>query len=343
MPAGMRILAGIFCAGVILVAVAAGAVETGLTVKGVRFFSYPGFTRIVFEAERAAPYVMTRSGDGRSLYFSSYGEPFALTAPRLPVINDGVVKGLEHRREGDQQAVIIHLAPAAGDAKDFVLRGPDRIVLDVYRGVLPAAPTGAGGKTVVLIDPGHGGLQDSGIATPRGPEKEITLGLANALRRALRKSAVPMTVHLTRDADVRLSADERASAANTGDADVFVSIHLAPGAESRVFLLDPDEGRTVAAGSVPGDFLGFDAVSDQQERQWGTQQAEYAQESGRLGRIIVRALTGADKGEPDQAPILALKAVAAPAVLVEIGTEQDRQRAMEAVAKGIEQYVRAKR
>jgi len=77
--------------------------------------------------------------------------------------------------------------------------------------------------------------------------------------------------------------------------------------------------------------------------EWGTQQAEYAQESGRLGRSIVRALTGTEAGEPDQAPILVLKAVAAPAVLVELGAEQERGRAVEAVAKGIEEYVRARR
>lgn len=340
----MRTLAGILCACVIIITASAEAEDTGLAVKGVRFFSYPGFTRIVFEIERAAPYVMTRSGDGRSLYFSSYGGPFVLSAPQLPVINDGVVKGLEQRQDGGQHAVIIHLAPAAGESKDFVLRGPDRIVLDVFRGT-PAvpSPTAGAGKTVIALDPGHGGLQDSGIVTDQGVEKKLTLDMANALRRALRRSVLPFSVLLTREQDVSVTADERAAAANAAEAKLFVSIHLAPGTDSRVFLLDPDEGRTIAAAGVPGDFLGFDAVSEQQQLQWGTQQAEHAQESGALGRSIVRALTGTGAAEPDQAPILVLKPVAAAAVLVEVGAGKDRARAVESIVKGIEQYVRDRR
>jgi N-acetylmuramoyl-L-alanine amidase len=338
----MRTLAGILCACVIAIAATAVAEDPGLAVKGVRFFSYPGFTRIVFEIERAAPYVMTRSSDGRSLYFSSYGGPFVLTAPQLPVINDGVVKGLEKRQDGSQRAVVIHLAPAAGESKDFVLRGPDRIVLDVFRGT-PVAPAPSAGKTLVAIDPGHGGLQDSGIITDQAPEKALTLELANALRRALRRSSVPFSTVLTRDRDVSVTADERAAASNAAEAKLFLSIHLAPGKESRVFLLDPDEGRTIAAAGVPGDFLGFDAVSEQQQLQWGTQQAEHAQESGALGRAIVRALTGRDTAEPDQAPVLVLRPVAAAAVLVEVGVEKDRGAAVEAIVKGIEQYARERR
>ena len=338
----MRTLAGILCACVIVIAATAVAEEPGLAVKGIRFFSYPGFTRIVFEIERAAPYVMTRSGDGRSLYFSSYGGTFVLAAPQLPAINDGVVKGLEKRQDGTQHAVVIHLAPAAGESKDFVLRGPDRIVLDVFRGT-PAVPAPSAGKTVIAIDPGHGGMQDSGIVTDQGLEKALALDLANSLRRALRRAGVPFSVVLTRERDVTVTADERAAAANAAEAKLFVSIHLAPGPDSRVFLLDPDEGRTIAAAGVPSDFLGFDAVSEQQQLQWGTQQAEHAQDSGVLGRAIARALTGRDTAEPDQAPVLVLKPVSAAAVLVEVGVEKDRTGAVEAIVKGIEQYARDRR
>ena len=340
----MRTLAGIFCACIIIAAAAAGAEDAGLTVKGVRFFSYPGFTRIVFEAERAAPYVMTRSSDGRSLYFSSYGGPFTLSLSQLPVINDSVVQGLEQRMDGTQRAVIIHLTAAAGESKDFVLRGPDRIVLDVFRGAPAAipAPAAEGRSTAIMLDPGHGGA-DPGISTAQGQEKLLTLELANALRRLLRRSGSTMTVRLTREKDVSVTADERAAAANSAEAQLFVSLHLNPGADSRVFLLDPDEGRTLSAGGVPGDFLGFDAVSEQQQSQWGTQQAAHAQESGKLGRAIIRTMTGKGASEPDQAPILVLRPVAAAAVLVEVGADQNRAKAVEAIAKGIEQYVRERR
>ena len=44
--------------------------------------------------------------------------------------------------------------------------------------------------------------------------------------------------------------------------------------------------------------------------------------------------------EPVQAPLALLKAVDAAAVMIEIGMEMDRMQAAEAIAKGIEQYVR---
>jgi hypothetical protein len=104
MPACMRIIAGILCAFLIAVPAAAAIAEKGLTVRGVRYFTYPGFTRIVFETEEAAPYVLTRSGDRKTLYFSSYGGPFVLRSPQLPLINDGVVKGMELRQERDHRS-----------------------------------------------------------------------------------------------------------------------------------------------------------------------------------------------------------------------------------------------
>jgi len=336
----MRTLAVIVACCMAACPAAVTAADAGLAVKGVRYFSYPGFTRIVFETEAAAPYVITRASDGRSLYFSSYGGAFSLKAPQLPVVNDGVVKGLEYRQEGDHRAIIINLAPAAGDSKDFVLRGPDRIVVDILRGMAVAPPGKTGGRApVIVLDPGHGGPQP-GLVTGSGVEKTAALELALAVRKALRRGGAKLSVLMTREQDQSPGPDERAAAANAAEPLAFISIHLAPGAASRVFILDPDEGRPVT-GAVTGDFLGFDAVSEQQA-QWGTQQAEFAQESGKLGRAVLRELTGSQAAEPDQAPLLLLRSVAAAAVLVEVGTGQSRAQAAEAISRGIERYVREK-
>lgn len=340
----MRAIAFIVACCMAAFPAAAAAGEAGLAVKGVRFFSYPGFTRIVFETETAASYVITRAGDGRSLYFSSYGGPFSLKAPQLPAVNDGVVKGLEFRHEGDHRAIIINLAPAAGESKDFVLRGPDRIVVDIMRGstVTELPGRAADRPLLVVLDPGHGGSH-AGVAAPGGTEKALALDLALAVRKALKRSGAKITVTLTRDQDAAPGPDERAAAANAARPAAFVSIHASQGTESRVFILDPDEGHAVnRGGSGSGDFLGFDAVSEQQQALWGSQQASYAQESGRLGRAVLRALTGQDTAEPVQAPLLQLRSVAAAAVLVEVGTGQSRTQTAEAIARGIEQYVLGK-
>jgi N-acetylmuramoyl-L-alanine amidase len=67
--------------------------------------------------------------------------------------------------------LLIRLEGAAGDVKDFTLRGPDRIVLDINRGTASAGVAAVGDKPVVIVlDPGHGG-KDSGIVTAQGMKR----------------------------------------------------------------------------------------------------------------------------------------------------------------------------
>jgi N-acetylmuramoyl-L-alanine amidase len=319
--------------------------EKGLTVKGVRYFSYAAFTRIVFEIEAAAPYVLTRTADGRTLLFSAYEGPFALKA-QLPVIRDGVVNGIETKEDAGRNVVFIHLNVAGGEVKDFVLRGPDRIVLDIARGAAASAipvPAAAEAAVVVVLDAGHGG-RDTGIMTTQGEEKSLTLELAHAVRKILQKSS-HFKVLLTREKDQVLSLDERAAFANAAGAAIFVSIHAATGAAERVFILDPDDDLAgqQAARTASRDFLSFEAGSEEQEKLWGRQQAAHAKESGVFGRRLARQFEGRDDAEPVQAPIAGLKAIDSAAVMVEIGMEQDRAKVAEAIAKGIEQYARENR
>jgi len=316
----------------------AGAAEKGLTVKGVRHASYATFTRIVFEIELAAPYVLIRSTDGRSVTLSSYGGPFLLKTP-LPIVRDSVVLGLESREEAGRTAVVIRLDGAAGEVKDFVLRGPDRIVVDIQKGAAPVPAIPTDKPTVIVLDPGHGG-KDTGIIAPQGQEKTLTLDLSLAIRKMLQKDPRLMVV-LTRGKDQTVTPGERASISNAAGALLFVSIHFATNAGSRVFIQDLlDEPEMQKARPVSGDFLGYEAGSGRQEMLWGKQQAAHARESGALGRKIARQLVGQDSAEPVQAPLVLLKAVDAAAAMIEIGMEMDRVQAAEAIVKGIEQYVR---
>ncbi|HEY6011421.1 MAG TPA: N-acetylmuramoyl-L-alanine amidase, partial [Nitrospirota bacterium] len=258
--------------------------------------------------------------------------------PLLP-IRDAVVNGVELKEDAGREYLLIRLEVAAGEVKDFVLRGPDRIVIDIGRGPGPvsAAPK-ADRLKVVVLDPGHGG-KDSGIATAQGQEKTFTLDLALAVKQILQKNPRLKTV-LTREKDQALSLDERAIVSNAADAAVFVSIHAAPGANARVFIQDlADEAGTRTSRPTSGDFLGFETGSEQQEMVWGVQQAAHARESGDLGRRLARRLGEKDGGEALQAPLAGLRAVDAAAALVEVGMGQDRERIAAAIAGGIEQYV----
>ena len=92
-----------------------------------------------------------------------------------------------------------------------------------------AAPTGAGapvtgGIRVIVLDPGHGGT-DTGAMTLGVLEKDLTLIIARKLRATL-QSRLGATVLLTRDSDVPLTSEARASVANNNQADLFLSLHI---------------------------------------------------------------------------------------------------------------------
>ena len=98
----------------------------------------------------------------------------------------------------------------AGEAAE-----PDR-----YQGEEPA-PSGSA-SAVVVIDPGHGGVQP-GCEFDGVLEKDITLAVSLLLREELEERGV--TVILTRDGDEDVELEDRCAIANEAGADLFVSIH----------------------------------------------------------------------------------------------------------------------
>lgn len=76
----------------------------------------------------------------------------------------------------------------------------------------------------VVIDAGHGG-GSTGTRTPQGMlEKDLTLDIAERLRRILAQQS--FQVVMTREGDRDVSLKERGILANRAGADIFVSIHL---------------------------------------------------------------------------------------------------------------------
>ena len=340
MAAVMRMLFKLMIVLILTLPSAAFSAEQGLVVKGVRYFSYPAFTRIVFELEGAAPYVLTKTANGKSLVFTSYNMPCTIKA-QLPVIKDGVVSSLELSQDAGRSTILINLDSAAGEAKDFALRAPDRIVLDITRGTAPVSLPQSATLTVAL-DAGHGG-RDTGLMTTQGPEKAFTLALALAVKKILQKDT-RFKVVLTREKDQTLSLDERAALANAARASVLVSIHGAAGANTAVYqydLVDDLSAQPVQAASR--DFIGFEAGNEQRQMLWGKQQAAHARQSGALGRVLAKNLLRKDKADTLQAPLAGLKAVDAAAVLVEAGMTADPQKIAQSIAEGIEQYARESR
>ncbi len=79
-------------------------------------------------------------------------------------------------------------------------------------------------RPVVVIDPGHGGIDPGAISKRGTTEKEVVLAFAKQLERDL-DAIGKFDVHLTRTDDVFIPLAERVNIAHHHDADLFISLH----------------------------------------------------------------------------------------------------------------------
>ncbi len=79
-------------------------------------------------------------------------------------------------------------------------------------------------RQVVVIDPGHGGVDPGAIGVSGIYEKYITYSMAKELQQQLEKTG-HYRVHLTRDRDVFIPLRERTTIARSLNADLFISLH----------------------------------------------------------------------------------------------------------------------
>nr|WP_277876023.1 N-acetylmuramoyl-L-alanine amidase [Chroococcidiopsis sp. [FACHB-1243]] len=149
-------------------------------------------------------------------------------------------------RQSDPRTVTILVQPAAGIRVGEVEQpSPEFLSLDLKRSSMvlvppsspatdpsisipppvPAAPPrirDRNGKTIVVIDPGHGG-KDPGAVVGGAQEKDIILPISNRVAQILEQNGVHVV--LTRDSDYFVGLQGRVDIAERVNADLFVSIH----------------------------------------------------------------------------------------------------------------------
>lgn len=88
----------------------------------------------------------------------------------------------------------------------------------------PAAAQLPPARPVVVIDPGHGGIDGGTVSVSGVAEKEVVLNFARELRKALEKTG-RYDVHMTREDDTFVSLGKRVRIARSHKADLFIAIH----------------------------------------------------------------------------------------------------------------------
>ena len=119
----------------------------------------------------------------------------------------------------------LKIALVESDAESFAkaAAGYEQPELNVEAAAPRPVPSEEDGRFVVMIDPGHGGV-DPGAIRDGIDEKTLMLKLARSLREVLRRTG-DIEVALTRDSDQFVSLPARIALAHKAQADIFISLH----------------------------------------------------------------------------------------------------------------------
>lgn len=292
--------------------------------------------------------------DGKSVEVLLQGGTTFGALPKLPAA--GLLERVE-AVEGGRGLRVGWRAGASGEA--LKLRNPDRLVLagraapavqppvtpppvagasaNAPASVLPPpspapspAPsmTNGPGLDLIVLDPGHGGLE-SGAEGPDGLlEKDLTLAVALRAQAALEKAG--FKVILTRTTDETVPLASRTVFANTRQADLFISIHMNSSPSPKARGTETYYHSTVATdhwasgladrenATPPGQDEGREGIS---LVLWDLAQTAHIQMSAKMAELAQREfndlLATRDRGVR-QAPFAVLQGAQMPAVLLEV-------------------------
>ncbi|MEK9944945.1 MAG: N-acetylmuramoyl-L-alanine amidase [Alphaproteobacteria bacterium] len=120
---------------------------------------------------------------------------------------------------------VIDLAEVPADQFERVAAVPTQNLgpIPLVKPPSPDTPKEAGPR-IVILDPGHGGIDPGTIGRRGALEKEVTLAIALEARRALEATG-RYRVFLTREDDVFIRLRDRVAFARQRDADLFISLH----------------------------------------------------------------------------------------------------------------------
>lgn len=233
-----------------------------------------------------------------------------------------------------------------------------------------APPSQADQRPLIVVDPGHGGIDPGAIATGGAHEKDIVFGFAERLRRRLDDTG-RYRVIMTRDEDVFVPLDERVRVARDAKADLFISIHAdsisaaphvrgltvytgseqASDTESQR-LADRENKADAAAGldpnAAPGDIA--DILQDLTLRETRSFSQRFAHKL--VG--VINPVMPLSKKPQRQAAFRVLRAPDVPSVLVELGylssskdidlllSEAWRDRSTAAMAAAVDRFFAAR-
>ena len=227
------------------------------------------------------------------------------------------------------------------------------------------ARTSPPGKHVIVLDPGHGGVDPGTIGVNGVYEKDVTLALARELQARL-ASAGGYHVILTRDADYFVKLRDRLATARRAQAELFISLHADAiknrrhrGASVYTLSKDASDGEAAALAEKENraDIIAGLDLSDQDDLLSkiliNLVQRESGNDSVRFANLLIPEIAKDAvvlRNSRRQAGFAVLKAPDVPSVLVELGylsnpkdeallsSAKGRNLLIEALVRGIDRF-----
>ncbi|HBI11144.1 N-acetylmuramoyl-L-alanine amidase AmiA [Franconibacter pulveris] len=223
----------------------------------------------------------------------------------------------------------------------------------------------AGAKRMVMLDPGHGGIDTGAIGHNGSKEKHVVLAIAKKVRAILRAQGID--ARLTRSDDTFIPLYDRVEIAHQHGADLFMSIHAdgftsPTAAGASVFALSNRGASSAMAKYLSDRENAADDVAGSkvknkdhylQQVLFDLVQTDTIKNSLTLGSHILRQIKPVHRlhsRSTEQAAFVVLKSPSIPSVLVEtsfitnpeeeklLGTNAFRQKIATAIANGVISY-----
>jgi N-acetylmuramoyl-L-alanine amidase len=184
--------------------------------------------RVIVDLPEVAFHLPAEAGRSKEGLIASYR--YGLFAPgRSRLVMDlaqpAVVSGLTVQPDASGAATLLTIELSRVEREEFRRAAAESASKSAEGAPEPPAVQQAkDARPVIMIDPGHGGIDPGAAASGHVVEKDLVLAFAQRLKKKLEANG-RYKILMTRDDDVFVSLGARVKAARASQADLFISIH----------------------------------------------------------------------------------------------------------------------
>jgi len=207
-------------------------------INKIRTFGLKNFSRIVLDLKGKPKFKISKNSLQRTVTIKIFK---AVTGKNFKIVslnNNSVDEKLTIRKKKNYILITFN-SWKIKSLNYFTLTNPQRIVIDIEENKAGRFLVPHETISTIIIDPGHGG-KDPGARYFGLNEKDVALKISKYVKYYLQKilKSGKYNILITRDSDIFLSLEDRATFANENNADLFVSIHCNASPDHRIYGLE---------------------------------------------------------------------------------------------------------